>query len=690
VEVTTAGTLITGNNAFATLWVHPGTCPAVLPMMWYGWTGVWCCAALLMPVPCCAILFRAVLCHAVQVAVGEKHTLLVQSWVAPALPDSSDDYTSLVTLSSSSSSAFSHTRSHQQQQQQHVGSDTEEDLLLYGEAADALSSGGSSSSSPAAAAAAARGSSGDRSQPPNFSSSSDRRGHTGGADVDHNSSISKHSGGQGIGPESLHSICQRVVALQLVEPRTAPTLLEYADVASAHLLKAYCLAVAVRNMDSCIAEARPAFEALPQHLLQQVGGGRLSCVDLDGLGDRSRALGDIMGEVADALYAFTAGRYPHIGSVLQWHGLVDQTGDVFGCKIPAFLPSSHAPVPSGTVCMFGPWHADPPMPHLLRLLQVEQLYRHFVLAVPAGVTGLTAAAAAAAPAAPAAVGATAVAQQQQQQQGVLAADLRPLGMNFVIPGGEFAEDQEQQDPQQQQQQQQRPLDQRELQQQQPQQASAAVQKQGKQQQRRHLYKRLQQGLRPSSHPEPLPAQFVANMFADAHTWPQHHQHSDSAAAAAAAPSYGVITAADGAVGSSSSSQALGGSEAAASGRHGSSAAAAQQQQQQQQQQQPSLLADQPHHQGSFTSEADRVAAAVAESTRRLHRQLTKKLQQIEALEQKQQQGGRLDPQQLAKLSIKGSICDALGQLQVQAAAGVVALDDIQVCGLLLGLLLLDP
>jgi hypothetical protein len=118
---------------------------------------------------------------------------------------------------------------------------------------------------------------------------------------------------------------------------------------------------------------------------------------------------------------------------------------------------------------------------------------------------------------------------------------------------------------------------------------------------------------------------------------------------------------------------LGGSEAAASGRHGSTAAAAQQQQ-------PSLLADQPHHQGSFTSEADRAAAAVAESARRLHRQLTKKLQQIEALEQKQQQGGRLDPQQLAKLSIKGSICDALGQLQVQAAAGVVALDDIQVCG----------
>jgi hypothetical protein len=272
----------------------------------------------------------------------------------------------------------------------------------------------------------------------------------------------------------------------------------------------------------------------------------------------------------------------------------------------------------------------------------------------------------------------------QQQQGVLAADLRPLGMNFVIPGGEFPDDQEQQDQLQQRQQQ--PLEQREVQQQQqPQQATPAVQKQGKQQQRRHIYRRLQQGLRPSSHPEPLPAQFVASMFADAHTWPQHHQHSDSAAAAAAIPSYGVITPADGAAGSGSSSQALGNSAAAASGRHGSSAAVAHHQQQQ-----PSLLADQPHHQGSFTSEADRAAAAVAESAQRLHRQLTKKLQQIEALEQKQQQGGRLDPQQLAKLSIKGSICDGLRQLQVQAAAGVVALDDTQVCGLLLGLLLLHP
>jgi hypothetical protein len=224
------------------------------------------------------MLPQDVLCHAVQVAVGEKHTLLVQSWVAPVLPDSSDDYTSLVTLSSSGggSIARSHSRGprqHHHHQQQHVGSDTEEDLLLYGEAADSLSPGGSSSSS-SPAAAAARGSSGDRSQPPNFSSSSDRRGHTGGGDVDHNGSISKHSNGQGVGPEYLHSICQRVVALQLVEPRTAPILLEYADVASAHLLKAYCLAVAVRNMDSCIAEARPAFKALPQHLLQQVGDAR--------------------------------------------------------------------------------------------------------------------------------------------------------------------------------------------------------------------------------------------------------------------------------------------------------------------------------------------------------------------------------------------------------------------------------
>jgi hypothetical protein len=33
------------------------------------------------------------------------------------------------------------------------------------------------------------------------------------------------------GVEALHVICERAVALQLVEPRTAPALLEYADVA---------------------------------------------------------------------------------------------------------------------------------------------------------------------------------------------------------------------------------------------------------------------------------------------------------------------------------------------------------------------------------------------------------------------------------------------------------------------------
>jgi hypothetical protein len=32
-------------------------------------------------------------------------------------------------------------------------------------------------------------------------------------------------------PEPLHVLCERVVAQQMVEPRTAPAILEYADVA---------------------------------------------------------------------------------------------------------------------------------------------------------------------------------------------------------------------------------------------------------------------------------------------------------------------------------------------------------------------------------------------------------------------------------------------------------------------------
>ncbi|KAF6258669.1 hypothetical protein COO60DRAFT_1095956 [Scenedesmus sp. NREL 46B-D3] len=76
--------------------------------------------------------------------------------------------------------------------------------------------------------------------------------------------------------------------------------------------------------------------------------------------------------------------------------------------------------------------------------------------------------------------------------------------------------------------------------------------------------------------------------------------------------------------------------------------------------------------GSFTNDGGRLAA-LREAAQKLHRNLLKKLQQVEALEAKQQSGGILDPQQMAKLSLKGSLLDALNQLR----AGTVPFDDIQ-------------
>jgi hypothetical protein len=47
-------------------------------------------------------------------------------------------------------------------------------------------------------------------------------------------------------------------------------VLEYADVAGAELLRAYCLAVAVCNLDAVLLEARGALETLPRHLLAEL------------------------------------------------------------------------------------------------------------------------------------------------------------------------------------------------------------------------------------------------------------------------------------------------------------------------------------------------------------------------------------------------------------------------------------
>lgn len=49
-----------------------------------------------------------------------------------------------------------------------------------------------------------------------------------------------------------------------------PQVLEYADVAGADLLRAYCLAVAVCNLDAVLLEARGALEQLPPHLLAEL------------------------------------------------------------------------------------------------------------------------------------------------------------------------------------------------------------------------------------------------------------------------------------------------------------------------------------------------------------------------------------------------------------------------------------
>ena len=73
--------------------------------------------------------------------------------------------------------------------------------------------------------------------------------------------------GDALGPPPLQRLCEEAVARELVDPRTALEVLEYADLAGASVLRAYCIAVAVCNMDALMLEARPAFEALPLHLM---------------------------------------------------------------------------------------------------------------------------------------------------------------------------------------------------------------------------------------------------------------------------------------------------------------------------------------------------------------------------------------------------------------------------------------
>ena len=72
------------------------------------------------------------------------------------------------------------------------------------------------------------------------------------------------------GPPSLQQLCEESVALALVDPRTALQVLEYSDLAGAHVLRAYCISVAVCNLDAVLVEARGAFEELQPHLLAEI------------------------------------------------------------------------------------------------------------------------------------------------------------------------------------------------------------------------------------------------------------------------------------------------------------------------------------------------------------------------------------------------------------------------------------
>jgi hypothetical protein len=106
-------------------------------------------------------------------------------------------------------------------------------------------------------------------------------------------------------------------------------VLEYADVAGAELLRAYCLAVAACNLDAVLLEAGGAFEQLPPHLLAELerlfrgrlagaGGGAGAAAAAVGPAERRDA--ESQAEAADADVVAMVRRNlrpPRLGSVLQ-------------------------------------------------------------------------------------------------------------------------------------------------------------------------------------------------------------------------------------------------------------------------------------------------------------------------------------------------------------------------------------
>lgn len=73
-----------------------------------------------------------------------------------------------------------------------------------------------------------------------------------------------------LGPPTLQEIAEASVAKYLVDPRTALSVLEYADVAGTQQLKAYCLAVTSSNLDAVLTEVRPCLMSLSSQLLEEL------------------------------------------------------------------------------------------------------------------------------------------------------------------------------------------------------------------------------------------------------------------------------------------------------------------------------------------------------------------------------------------------------------------------------------
>ncbi|KAK9837376.1 hypothetical protein WJX84_002537, partial [Apatococcus fuscideae] len=66
---------------------------------------------------------------------------------------------------------------------------------------------------------------------------------------------------------SLQRLCERELARSLVEPRTVLQVLDFADAAGSKMLRAHCLGVAVSNLDLVLLEARAAFDQLAPHIV---------------------------------------------------------------------------------------------------------------------------------------------------------------------------------------------------------------------------------------------------------------------------------------------------------------------------------------------------------------------------------------------------------------------------------------